>query len=74
VQSSSSSRARSKEVMNRIMFDVRDPLVVHVLVPTRCHMSLCMIIFASLIFGILSVTVHIFMCPKHTDDDSLSLS
>jgi len=28
-----------------------------------------MIVFASLIFGILSVTIHDFMCPKHTDDD-----
>jgi hypothetical protein len=30
-QSSSSSRARGKRVMNQTMFDVPDPLVVHVL-------------------------------------------
>jgi len=34
VQSSSSSRARSKRVMNQTMFDVPDPLVVHVLLLT----------------------------------------
>jgi hypothetical protein len=59
VQSSSSSRARSKRVMNQTMFDVPDPLVVvHVLLCS--HMSLCIIIAASLILGIL-------MCPKPTD-------
>jgi hypothetical protein len=31
IQSSSSGRARSKTVMNQTMFDVPDPLVVHVL-------------------------------------------
>ena len=46
------------------MFDVPDPLVVHVLLLTH---ELCMIIFASLIIGILSVT-DVFMCPKHTDN------
>ena len=30
------------------------------------HMSLWMIIFASLILGIPSETVYVFMCPKHT--------
>jgi len=35
VQSSSSSRARSKRVMNQTMFDVPDPLVVHVLLLTH---------------------------------------
>jgi len=35
VQSSSSSRARSKRVMNQIMFNVPDPLVVHVLLLTH---------------------------------------
>ena len=34
---------------------------------------LCMMIFASLIFGILSVTFHVFMCPKHADEISPSL-
>ena len=46
------------------MFDVPDPLVFHVLLITH---ELCMIIFASLIIGILSVT-DVFMCPKHTDN------
>jgi len=31
-----------------------------------------MIIFASLILGTPSVTVHVFVCPKLTDDDSPS--
>jgi len=35
VQSSSSSRARSKRVMNQTTFDVPDPLVVHVLLLTH---------------------------------------
>ena len=35
VQSSSSSRACSKRVMNQTMFDVPDPLVVHVLLLTH---------------------------------------
>ena len=35
VQSSSSSRARSKRVMNQTMFDVPNPLVVHVLLLTH---------------------------------------
>ena len=35
VQSSSSSRARSKRVINQTMFDVPDPLVVHVLLLTH---------------------------------------
>ena len=35
VQSSSSSRARNKRVMNQTMFDVPDPLVVHVLLLTH---------------------------------------
>jgi len=33
VLSASSSRARSKRVTNQIMFDVLNPLVVHVLYP-----------------------------------------
>jgi hypothetical protein len=35
VQSSFSSRACSKRVMNQTMFDVLDPLVVHVLLLTH---------------------------------------
>jgi len=35
IQSSSSSKARSKRVMNQTMFDVPDPLVVHVLLLTH---------------------------------------
>jgi len=35
VQSSSNSRACSKRSMNRTMFDVPDPLVVHVLLLTH---------------------------------------
>jgi len=35
VQSSFSSRARSKRVMNQTMFDAPDPLVVHVLLFTH---------------------------------------
>ena len=35
VQSSSSSKARRKRVMNQTMFDVPDPLVVHVLLLTH---------------------------------------
>jgi hypothetical protein len=49
VQSSSSSRARSKRMINQTMF------------------------LTSLILGIRSVTVHVFVCPKHTDDDTPSL-
>jgi hypothetical protein len=37
VQSSSSSRARSKRVMNQTMFDVPDPPVVHVLLLTHAY-------------------------------------
>jgi hypothetical protein len=35
VQSSSSSKARSKRVMTQTMFDVSDPFVVHVLLLTH---------------------------------------
>ena len=35
IQSSSSSRARSKRVMNQTVFDVPDPLIVHVLLLTH---------------------------------------
>ena len=57
VQSSSSSRARSKRVMNQTMFDVPDPLVVHVLLFTQ---EFYIVIFASLvILDILIVTVHV---------------
>jgi hypothetical protein len=71
VQSSSSSRARSKSLMNQTTFDVPDPLVVHVLLLThefmnnkiclpnswypQCHRSMFL------------------TCPKHTDDDNPSL-
>ena len=51
VQSSSSSKARRKRVMNQTMFDVPDPLVVHVLLLT--HEFMYIRIFASL-----SVTVN----------------
>ena len=47
--------------MNQTMFDVPDPLVVHVLLLT---LALCMIILAFLILGIHSVTVHVFHVPK----------
>ena len=60
-QSSSSSRARSKRVKNQTMFDVPDPLVVHVLLLNTWVLS--MMIFASLILGILSVTVHVLYVP-----------
>ena len=50
------------------MFDVPDPLVVHVLHP---HMSLRILIFATLILGILSVTVHVLRVPKPADSPSL---
>ena len=45
VQSSSSSRARSKSLMNQTTFDVPDPLVVHVLLLT--HKFYVGVIFAS---------------------------
>jgi hypothetical protein len=65
VQSSSSSRARNKRVMNQTMFDVPDPLVVHVLFLTH-----------EFIYNVIClpqswyphVTVHVFYVPKITDD------
>jgi len=53
-QSSCSRRARSK-------FDVSDPLIVHVLLLTNEYMFYNI---ASLILGILSVTVHFFLVRK----------
>ena len=46
--------ARRKRVMNQTMFDVPDPLVVHVLLLT--HESMHNVICISLILGVLSVT------------------
>jgi len=46
------------------MFNVPDPLVVHVLLLTHESMVYVYMIFASLILGILSVTVHYFHVPK----------
>ena len=68
VQSSSSSRAHSKRVMNQTMFDVPDPLVVHVLLLTHKFMynNVCL-----LILGFVCVTVHIFHVPKTDDSPSL---
>ena len=66
VLSSSSSRARSKGVMNQTMFDVPDPLNVHVLLLTHAFYVLCMVIFATLIFGIVSVTALFFSCAQNT--------
>jgi hypothetical protein len=59
VQSLPSSRARSKRVMNQTMFDVPGPLFMHVPL-----LSLYNVIFATLILGILSVTVYFFHVPK----------
>ena len=63
VQSSSSSRARSKRVMNQTMFEVPDPLVVHVLLLTHEFMystNIC-----PFILGILSVT-FMFLCTQNS--------
>jgi hypothetical protein len=46
--------------MNQTMFDVPDTLIVHVL---SSHISLCILISASLILGILSVTGYVLMIP-----------
>jgi hypothetical protein len=56
VQSSTSSRAHSKRVMNQTMFDVPAPLVVHMLLLTHDELMYNVIAFF-LILGILSVTV-----------------
>jgi hypothetical protein len=66
VQSSFSSRARSKKVMNQTMSDVPGPLVVHVLLLT--HGFMYNVICLPLL-GISSVwQSKFFMCPKFTDD------
>jgi hypothetical protein len=52
--------------MNQTLFDVPDPLVVHVLLLT--HEFICIMLFASLILDILNVTVHVFYVPSLTDD------
>jgi len=69
-QSSSSSKAHSKRVMYQTVFDVPDPLVVHVLLLTHEFYVYNTCLPHP---GIFSVTVHVFMRPKHTDDDSPSL-
>jgi len=66
----------AERVMNQTMFDVPNPLVVHVLL---FNMSLCITIFASLPPSFLVSSVWQmfsnmkFMCSKHTDDDPPSL-
>ena len=67
VQSSSSSRARSKRVINQTMFDVPDPLVVHVLLLTHEFMQNVIALPPS--FLVPSVWQSMFlMCPKITND------
>ena len=56
VQSSTSSRAHSKRVTNKTIFDVYVPLIVHVLLLTHDELMYNVIAFF-LILGILSVTV-----------------
>ena len=54
--------ARRKRVMNQTMFDVPDPLVVHVLLLTHeFYDTICLL----LILSILTVTAHVFhVVPK----------
>jgi hypothetical protein len=68
VQSSSSSRARSKRVMNQTMIDVPDPLIVHVLLLIHefMHSNICLPHFWC--FQCDSPYFFPCMCPKHTDD------
>jgi len=62
----SSSRARSKRMMNRpcLMFHAWCSETLSLCTCCSSHMGLCITIFASLILGILSVTVHVFYVPK----------
>jgi hypothetical protein len=66
VQSSSSSRARSKRVMNQTMFEVPDPLVVHVLLLTHEFMYSTNICLLHSWYP--QCDIHVFMYPKFTDD------